>query len=520
MRRSLAIASSFAVVIALSVSGCKPEAQPPSTSATAYYHYVLLASDESGKPVAFARVIIAPGDPCPTITGDQTLPMSKRDNPHGFSVDVCEAVIPFDSDLQIETGTELLTLPTARTDPVHILAMGDTGCKSKTCSGPASPFDALASVAAAKSWDLILHMGDYNYRGTSGVKPGGDYPYDAGDGSPQSADCEQAPDSGFVSQNTPDGQYRDQWETWRDDFFLPASSPAGNLLSAAPWILARGNHELCSRAGPGWFYFLDPGSALLGSGGPQLSCPTPDPDKNPIDSVILGKPYAVDLGSLNVVVLDSANACDAFAPAAAQDFLDAYASQFSAVDTLASGSQHSWLMTHRPIWGVQSYEAGSSTACSAAQTYSCVNQTLQYGIANSSSGRLAPGIDLSLAGHMHHFQSLTFPSDTLPPQLIIGDGGVELGDYGPGTGTMNPEPTIAGLQAQGVAIGVSAEVSGTSVPGYGFLEISYGPNGAWTGSLSNLQASVELASCGVPVSESGVCSLNEGTTGQLEPTDP
>lgn len=52
----------------------------------------------------------------------------------------------------------------------------------------------------------------------------------------------------------------DSWEAWRADFFAPAAP----LLSRAPWVPARGNHELCSRAGPGWFYFLDPHSDLLG----------------------------------------------------------------------------------------------------------------------------------------------------------------------------------------------------------------------------------------------------------------
>jgi len=38
----------------------------------------------------------------------------------------------------------------------------------------------------------------------------------------------------------------------------------------------RGNHELCSRAGPGFLYFLDPGSKLLGSGASQHACPDQD----------------------------------------------------------------------------------------------------------------------------------------------------------------------------------------------------------------------------------------------------
>jgi hypothetical protein len=32
----------------------------------------------------------------------------------------------------------------------------------------------------------------------------------------------------------------------------------GAGLRAAPWIVVRGNHEICRRAGPGYFRLLDP----------------------------------------------------------------------------------------------------------------------------------------------------------------------------------------------------------------------------------------------------------------------
>jgi hypothetical protein len=43
------------------------------------------------------------------------------------------------------------------------------------------------------------------------------------------------------------------WEAWNADFFEP-SEPQ---LAVAPWIMVRGNHETCDRAGDGWFRFLD-----------------------------------------------------------------------------------------------------------------------------------------------------------------------------------------------------------------------------------------------------------------------
>ena len=48
--------------------------------------------------------------------------------------------------------------------------------------------------------------------------------------------------------------YGDNWAVWQKDFF----DPAAPLLAAAPWVLVRGNHELCSRGGHGWFRLLDP----------------------------------------------------------------------------------------------------------------------------------------------------------------------------------------------------------------------------------------------------------------------
>ena len=48
--------------------------------------------------------------------------------------------------------------------------------------------------------------------------------------------------------------YGDNWAVWQKDFF----NPAAPLLAAAPWVLVRGNHELCDRGGHGWFRLLDP----------------------------------------------------------------------------------------------------------------------------------------------------------------------------------------------------------------------------------------------------------------------
>ena len=53
--------------------------------------------------------------------------MSKRGNPHGFAVDVCEAEVPFEAALAID-GSDL-ALPTAHRRVARVAVIGDTGCK-------------------------------------------------------------------------------------------------------------------------------------------------------------------------------------------------------------------------------------------------------------------------------------------------------------------------------------------------------------------------------------------------------
>ena len=80
-------------------------------------------------------------------------------------------------------------------------------------------------------------------------------------------------------------------EPWNADFFAP-SAP---LFAAAPWIMVRGNHEDCSRAGEGWFRFLDPSPM-------EATCRDLTGD------------YVVRLGDFSVLVVDSAKVKDTAAP--------------------------------------------------------------------------------------------------------------------------------------------------------------------------------------------------------------
>jgi hypothetical protein len=183
--------------------------------------------------------------------------------PAPFPVRVCEVPVPAGSI----TGTlEEKVLPIARPNPRRIVVIGDSGCrvadgeKIQNCKNPDEwPFARIAAAAAAARPDLVIHVGDYEYR---------ESPCPA----VEEAKCGSSPEP-----------Y--SWMAWKADFFEPAKP----LLEAALWIMVRGNHELCRRAGEGWFRFLDT-SAFGGS------CRD------------LTDTYVVKLGAFGVIVVDGASA--------------------------------------------------------------------------------------------------------------------------------------------------------------------------------------------------------------------
>jgi hypothetical protein len=317
-----------------------------------------------------ARAVLAGATQCPAITVDgaqQT--MTVRAAPDAaFPVTVCERLIaPTATSASI--GTTALPLP--KPTLTSIAAFGDTGCRLKAkrsaddegedvgkfqdCNNPSLwPFATLATAVAAAKPDLVIHVGDYLYRESAcPVRDRG---------------CKGSP-------------HGDDWPTWKADFFAPAA-PA---LRAAPWIVVRGNHEICKRAGPGYFRLLDPTPA---------SAPPPCIDLIP--------QFTVTVAGRSFIVMDSSDAADACPCDAA-----AYAAQFAAMRP-APGA---WLIGHRPIWGARSHKK-------------TINATLQQALA-AWNGRLPDGITLALAGHIHVAEVLSF-ADKRSPQFVLGTGGTLL----------------------------------------------------------------------------------------------
>jgi len=482
----------FCAIILLALSGCS-ESQSPITNV--YAAYSLLAPSNTGGTILYARVIVDGVEVrCPELIGndDTEITMSVRgyhpDNntaSENFPVTTCEAIISPGVSYAVTyaLAPSTITIDAVTLNPSSVIVYGDTGCKSSDCKDgkAAKPFDVLAQGGVDIDADLILHMGDYNYRGTSGSirkKPKKIYAYDAGDGGFDGAACGFV-GSDYYSQNASGSPKPGRWKYWRDDFFKPAKE----LLPKAPWVFSRGNHELCSRAGKGWFYFLGPGSSLDG-GVPQLTCPDQGelefPPQGAKDHIVMIPSYTLALDPLKLWVVDSANACDA---SAANSLTAQYSTQFEKLyeqegkDKAGNGQADSkpvWMVTHRPLWGgaVKKIKKSSLLSASAESSIVPFNIMMQKALSNTPAARLPESVKLILSGHKHLFQSVSFLESKTdrPPQIIIGNSGVSL--------NKSPEGIY-----KTVIDGEESSLHQFSK--YGFLHITLNSDDSWYGDILN-----------------------------------
>ncbi|MCA0305491.1 MAG: metallophosphoesterase, partial [Proteobacteria bacterium] len=295
---------------------------------------------------------------------------------------------------------------------------------------------------------------------------------------------------GYFSQNVPGSPRPDNWADWRDDFFVPAA----RLLTAAPWVFTRGNHELCSRAGPGWFYLLDTASPLLGAGRRADACPPQLPPGwqpgawPPFARPFQGLPFPTEptlpwrlrLGGLNLIVLDSSDAGDQeiYSPQHYEAIFRRVAAMLAEDDT------PTWLVTHRPIWGVVRKSKGIADP---GAPYAFINVTQQQAVATVFPKGMPAHVGAIVSGHMHRFQAIGFDGRR-PPQLAIGNGGMELSQTFPVPSREHPRAPI-GVPAFD---GLTGWVVGLS--DFGALDVTLQPGGAWTGRLFS-PSGATLATC-------------------------
>jgi hypothetical protein len=332
---------------------------------------------------------------CPVLKSDKgNLPMTVRAPENGAFPLTCSAPVPSDV-ASLSIGDSVLPLPV--TMPNRILVLGDTGCRIKgaalqACNDPAAwPFPSVAAAAAKLKPDLVLHLGDYLYRE------------------------EPCPPGNRGCEGSPSG---DNWPSWNADFFAPAAP----LLAAAPWVILRGNHEDCQRAGLGFL-------RLLGQDAFDQSAPC-----NPHLA-----PFMVPLGGVTLAAMDNADAPDTsiddrLVPIYEKEFQD-----------LASVAAPVWYAGHRPIWAAISGPLNIPIGG---------NATI---IAAESKTPLPPNIALMLSGHIHTFEAINYEGAT-PPQIVAGNGGDNL-DITP--------VDLKGAVFQGRS-GVGVK-DGLSVGGFGFL---------------------------------------------------
>jgi len=280
-----------------------------------------------------------------------------------------------------------IVLPLPKVNPQRVLVLADTGCRMKktdniyqACSDPVAwPFPVVAATAVAMKPDLVLHIGDAHYRENA-------CPSDI-------AGC----------QNSPWGY---GWDAWQADFFKPGAA----LLAAAPWIMVRGNHEQCQRAGQGWYRFLDTRAYAAAT-----SCDDPANDNTGNYSA----PYGVMVGTdTQFIVFDSANAGAAALPTTDPQFI-AYQPQFQAVAQIANkAGVASIFVNHHPILAYTPV-AGANPTTGLASLQSVANAVYPQAY-------YPPGVQMAMHGHVHDLQIINFASNH-PATIVSGNGGDTIG---------------------------------------------------------------------------------------------
>lgn len=328
--------------------------------------------------------------PAETIAQRKTASKPEDSKPSAFPVLTCEAPLAATTKVATVAGQNL-ALPKAAAQ--KIIVIGDTGCRMKmadnyfqSCNDSEKwAFREMVNAAAKLHPDLVIHVGDYHYRENA------------------------CPEGNKECAGSPWGY---GWDTWKADFFDPAKA----LLNAAPWVVVRGNHETCVRAGQGWWRFMDPRPLEAGR-----DCNRAEND----DKGDYSAPYGVPVGRIGdqlaqFIVFDSSkvpNKVLAKTDAAYQTYLE----QFRQVDRLAAQADFNFFINHHPIlgFGVQ------KTASGELQTWPG-NLALQDVMMSSHPVRLFPEkVQATLSGHVHLFEALTFTTGQ-PTQFVSGNGGSSL----------------------------------------------------------------------------------------------
>lgn len=401
---------------------------------------------EGGAPIARAITL---AQACPAIEIDgRTSPMTvrapwgeipvrpledggKRPAPaSSTAVLSCETPIPAGST-RVAVAGQPLPLPKADKAYRRIVVIGDTGCRLKgkdfqECNDPhAYPFAHIAASAAAWKPDLVVHVGDFHYREDPcpADRPG----------------CAGSP-------------WGYNYDAWKADFFTPART----LLAAAPWIVARGNHETCSRGGQGWWRYLDPHAYA-----PRRSCDDPADDVE----ADYTDPYAVPIGGdAQFIVFDSANTT--YKGFKAGDVrLQKYADAWRKMEALSRAARFNIAVDHHPLYAF----GANRDAATGAITLFGGDAGLVQAFGAFGPRLLPSNIDVLLSGHVHLWEQTSFGSDH-PTQFVAGFAGTAE-DIVPLPAAVPPTVTPAP--------GALVEAMSSWIDGFGFMTMERTGPDAW-----------------------------------------
>ena len=388
----------WSLLVAALLAGCAtpPVSRESTIGSKTLYTFVVLS--EEGAPVARA---ITSASACPDIELDGvarvmavraapgTLPLRPtfsapaNSKPSSFPVLTCETAIPAGvSRATIASRALALPKPMAK----RLVVIGDTGCRIKSadkvfqaCDDPVQwPFAAVADAAAAAAPDLVIHVGDYHYR-ENACPPG-------------NARCAGSP-------------WGYGWDAWEADFFAPAEK----LLAAAPWIVVRGNHESCARAGQGWWRFLDPRPLAA-----RADCN--DPANDAIGD--FSEPYAVPLGTdadTQFIVFDSSRVGLTPLPVDSAMYQN-YRAELERAFALGARRANTFFISHHPVLAFAPNPSKPDAPYPGNAGLQSVLQSLE------PVALFPPDVKALLSGHVHLFEVVSF-STPHPAQIVSGFGG-------------------------------------------------------------------------------------------------
>lgn len=482
MSSSPRVVASLLTVSALLVPGTSngPATAAPKVPAAATVTgvlaaYTLVVPGSVAASHLQVRAVIPHGVPCPKVDVTNTkgtvthLAMTKRvpaaTTVSAFaSLRACEANLPKSATKASVGGHKVPAALPATFD--RIAMFGDTGCRvdddlHQDCASPAQwPLAKNAKAIAKEKADVVIFTGDFYYReaicGRTKTNPDPANPVNR----PVIDKC------GGTPEPVPQSAFNDSDYGWMADVFIPLSP----LFPKSPIVAVRGNHEMCSRGGNGWFLFFDASPLGTGACAPEANYGPVPGGKGAAKAEPVTPVWKFDMPlggkrTLRAVIVDSAGGRNAEVTSWAATQRKSY----EAADrkSAPTAGQESWLVTHRPMFGVDTTEEAVSAIPTWTQ-WTAIDQT-------AAGFGLIKNYDAMIGSHVHTAQVVQVPGQ--PAQFVIGNGGSIPDSADPAT---YPKPSVGplfgsdGKPAAGVEKNAPWAQAGYQPASYYWNAIQYG----------------------------------------------